>query len=192
MSTNQSQETIRRQIVSDVSVKVLINHILEMPDRIKEAKDTQTDTEFRVSNNNVVKIAQEELEVLEGELFFEIRQQVSKDTGKLLYTNEDQRKQALRIACSKNGDWRDAVEKLKVAEHALAVEKVSLAKCHNTLSWLNEQYKGQLAIAYLIGGLSREDGAQEHLNIITRQADALNDIGASINKLNQIEVTNNA
>jgi hypothetical protein len=191
METNRNQETIRQQIISDNNVRHLITSIEAMPDRIKKAKDAQTDTDFRVSTNNTVKLAQEEVARIEGELAYLIALETD-DKGKKRFSNDSQRTQALKVACSRSDDWKAAVEELGHAERGAAEEKFGLAKAHNTLSHLYELQRANLGVAYLIGCLSGEDRALESLAAITRQTEVLNDIGKAINNLNKIEVTNNA
>lgn len=195
MSTKQSQETIRRQIISDVRVRALVESLLNMPERIKAAKNAQTAFDFRVASDNSVKLAQEELDVVEGEIRFEIAQALDPSADpakpKKLHTNEEQRTIAFKIKCSKSDDWKRAVEAVNAATQANLREKMELGKCHNNLSALYEEARTLHTIGYLIGGLSREDDAQGHFNIITRQAGVLSNIGEAINNLNRVEVSDN-
>ena len=166
-------ETLRQQIMSDSALREFIKQFMNMPDRLKAAKDNLAQTEFGMATDNTAKNIEEEIATLEAEIGFEIANAVNGD-GKKEFSNEKMRESELRRRLSKSMDYRDLANKLLVARRGDAQRKMDFARERNQLEYLKDRYFTDKAIIECISGLSYESVAAVRLDRVVNRAGELN------------------
>jgi hypothetical protein len=106
-------KTIRQTIISDDDVRGLVKSLQEMPERIRIAQDLLADAKTELDMFKADESEQEAIKTFEDEEMYEIINETNGD-GKKKYTNEEQRKSAMRIRLAKPSSvsWRPSAEKL--------------------------------------------------------------------------------
>ena len=154
--------TIRQSIISDAEVKKVIDELLSLPSLIRGAQDSFEETELKLAMFDGDAEAKAKVEDIEGEAYFEVREELNSD-GKKKCTNEEQRKAAARLRCNTDPDYIAAIQIVTQAKRKKAELKMELGKKINTIKYLTNQYYGMKSIAGIIEGLAHESIAADDL-----------------------------
>jgi hypothetical protein len=164
-------KTIRQTIISDDDVRGLVKSLQEMPERIRIAQDLLADAKTELDMFKADESEQEAIKTFEDEEMYEIINETNGD-GKKKYTNEEQRKSAMRIRLAKNPEYVQAVQRLMEAKRRKAELLNHQAKLNNQVGALVGQSFVLRAVAEIIAGLSKEDNtAHQYQQIVNARAD---------------------
>lgn len=181
-------QTIRQQIISDESVQAIIQKLLDLPERVRDAEDVLAETEFKLSYFNDVKDAKEEVDIIKGEVAYEVNietEQIENGKDKAgnvtfksvkKFTNEKQRDAEAMIRLSKDNRYIQACNALKNAEMAKNQLTFDMAKSRNTMLAVKNEYFVTQSIANIIAGLCHENKNIEKLEDLAKLGQVINDI----------------
>jgi hypothetical protein len=155
----------RQAIVKDDEVRALLDKLLAGPQRIVAQQDAleQAIYEEFIFADDIQ--AKEVLANIEAETAFEIRAEKNGD-GKALYTNEEQRTAAVRLACAKDPEYVKVLSAVTAAQHRRAEMKMRIGKLVNQVKHATNEYYAHKTALEVVAGLAVEDvDAAAHIKL---------------------------
>ena len=191
---SENVQTIRQSLVEDPFMLNTFALLFELPKDIKTARDKLASTEFAVAGFDVVARTKEELEIIEGEILFEVSEEIDETTKKKKYGNETQRKAAFKKATQGHAQYEQALAKYRDAEQQKLQLLFAVTEAKNQVAFMVDRMKGCIATATMIAGLSHEDttrGRMESLEhrerqVTNREKNVANTIAVAARELSHV------
>lgn len=171
--------TIRQSIMSDDAISRMIDEMIGLPERIKDANDALATTEFNVACFNKIDAAKERVAAIEAEANYIVLNEINGD-GKKKYSNEAQRASAVLQALQTDQSYIDARNELLAAKQEKFALDMQMAKERNNLKYLVDLSFTNKAVCEMIAGLCREDHTSGKLELIARKEAILSGVSRQL------------
>ena len=179
----ESTDTIRQAVFNDEYVDMIQGKLLELPSQIKTVKKVIIAAEVALKYDTTVKEARQAVTDYEVEVAFEVKQTVwtaqdaydkrciERQTGKAIFTNEEQRKTETRRRLVKDDAYVALCNEVGGALRVESALRMDLGQAHARLAAIEAENHNLQRIAGMIEGLAMESTTTETHKILVRIGD---------------------